>query len=367
MRSANRATLLSALLVLACTGEPVGEATTDGGAGAAGGGGQAGSDAGADGLRVLAEGRDCPADLRVAAGSVTWVDQGSLQNSATDGVVATLPATGCSDDAGGCIVELAKDQLSPAAVEVRAGTVYWTTFSNDSIWVLAPQGSAPTLFAGAQNGPRWLAADDTALYWTNAGQLAAADGDVHRAWLDEPGSGGLAIVSQLDSPVALTVAGATVFFTEYGLNDTDGRVVRADVTGSGRQVIAQNQSQPRGIAANAAYVYWANAGDGTIMRATLAGNEVTQLVSGLSTPSDVAVDGKGLYWVEAGTPSVFSDGSVKAAALDGTGVVTLAEAQRDPRRVVLDVDHVYWINRGTQGISACTQHDGQVVRAPKPW
>jgi hypothetical protein len=81
----------------------------------------------------------------------------------------------------------------------------------------------------------------------------------------------------------------------------------------------------------------------------------------------VAVDGEGLYWVEAGTPSVFGDGRVKAAALDGTGVVTLAESQRDPRRVVLDADHVYWVNRGTQGISACTQHDGQIVRAPKPW
>jgi hypothetical protein len=316
---------------------------------------------------VLAEARNCPADLRVSNGTVTWVDQGSLQNSATDGVVATMPVTGCGDDGGTCIVELATNQLSPAAVEVRAGTVYWSTFSNDSIWALPPQAGAPILFAGAQNGPRWLSSDDTALYWTNAGQLAAADGDVHRAWLDAPGTGGLAIVSQLDSPVALSVAGSTVFFSEYGVNDTDGRVVRADVTGSGRQVIAQNQSEPRGIAANAAFVYWANAGDGTIMRATLTGADVTQLVSGLSTPSDVAVDAKGLYWVEAGTPSVFADGSVKAAHLDGTGIVALAEDQRDPRRLVVDADHVYWLNRGTQGISSCTQHDGQVVRAPKPW
>jgi hypothetical protein len=58
---------------------------------------------------------------------------------------------------------------------------------------------------------------------------------------------------------------------------------------------------------------------------------------------------------------------VKAAKLDGTGIVTLASDQRDPRRIALDADHVYWINRGTQGVSPCTQHDGEVVRIAKPW
>src|SRR5688500_16164557 len=118
-----------AIFVVACTGERVGEEAVDA---AASGGGQSGSggtagavggsggsagisdpDAGA-GPVVLADGRDCPADLRVSAGALTWVDQGSLQNSAQDGVVATMPAAGCGTDAGSCITILASDQNSPS-------------------------------------------------------------------------------------------------------------------------------------------------------------------------------------------------------------------------------------------------------------
>ncbi len=340
-----------------------------GGTDAGGQGGTAGA-AGAkdsgpdDGVLVLAGGRDCPSDLRVAAGSVTWVNQGSLQQSAQDGVVATMPTTGCGADAGSCIVTLAADQPSPAAVELSGTTVFWSTISDDGIWSL-PQGtSSPLPFATGQDFPRSLAVDDTALYWVNAGQLGSGNGDIHRAWLDTPG--GLPVVTGLDSPVALTVFGSTVFWTSYGVNDTDGRVMSADVTGGATTDIALYQSQPRGIRVSPAYVYWANSGDGTLMRATPDASEVKKLVNGLATPSNVAVDADHVYWVEAGTPNVYADGSVKAANLDGTNVVTLAKDQLDPRRIALDPEHVYWINRGTQGLSPCTQHDGQVMRAPKP-
>jgi hypothetical protein len=372
----------------ACTGNRVGEvgSTAGGAAGTSGSGGLSGStsggsggaagssksDAGSDadvpdGVRVLADHRDCPADLEVEGGEVIWVDQGSLQNSAKDGVVATMPAAGCDDDAGSCISVLASAQHSPSALEVRNQIVYFATVGNDSIWYLDGVGSAPQLFATGQNFTRSIDSDETALFWVNAGAFGAGDGELRRSWLDEPGTNGLAIVPGLESPVALALFDSTVFWTNYGINDTDGRVMRADITGVASGSIAINQSAPRGIATSSAYVYWANSEDGTIMRSTPDGSVVAPLILGLSTPSDVAVDTNGIYWVEAGTPNLYADGSVKAAKLDGTGIVTLADNQRDPRRIVLSADHVFWINRGTQGLSPCTQHDGQIVRSPKPW
>lgn len=373
-----------AISVAGCTGERVGEiASQSGGAGGAGTGGvsgaasggasgNAGSDAGSDsgvpdGVRVLADQRNCPADLEVVAGTLTWVDQGSSQNSAKDGVVATMPAVGCEDDAGSCISVLASDQNSPSSLEVRDQTVYWATVGDDAIWYLNVDGSTPQIFASAQSYTRSIASDDTALYWVNAGQLGATDGELRRAWLDEPGTNGFAIVPALESPVAVTLYGSTVFWTNYGVTDNDGRVMRSDITGAASVPIAINQSAPRGIAATSAYIYWANSEDGTIMRSTPDGSVVAPLILGLSTPSDVAVDTNGIYWVEAGTPNAYLDGSVKAAKLDGTEVMTLADDQKDPRRIVLSADHVFWINRGTQGLSPCSQHDGQIVRAPKPW
>mgnify|MGYP003542404072 FL=1 len=132
-------------------------------------------------------------------------------------------------------------------------------------------------------------------------------------------------------------------------------------------MLAKDQSRPRGITASAVHLYWANSSDGTIRRAQLDGSEQVTLVSGRPTPSDVAVDAKGIYWVEAGTPSQFTDGAVMAADLEGKKITALAQAQRDPRKVALDATHVYWLNRGTQGVQACTQHDGSVMRIAKPW
>jgi hypothetical protein len=242
--------------------------------------------------------------------------------------------------------------------------VYWATISDS---VCAYGRHRAEAYAPGQGFPRWLAIDQTALYWTNAGELGQENGEIRRNWLEGGTPGGLAIVSGLASPHALSVTNDAVYFTNYGVNDTDGRTMAALLTGENPTEIAPNQSDPRGIAAGASHVYWVNTFDGTIMRSRLDGTDVTALISGRSTPSDIAVDSQGIYWVEAGTASEFSDGLVMAARLDGSELTTIAEQQLDPRRIELDAEHVYWINRGTQGVAKCSQHDGAVMRADRPW
>jgi hypothetical protein len=311
-------------LVVACTGPTVGPGL-DGGVDA----GDGASDAG-DGAIVLAGGRDCPADLRVHQGVVIWVDQGSLQNNGEDGVLATVPAAGC--DGGACVTELATEQRSPSAVEIDPFTkdIYWATLLDDTIWRLRSQTTTPEAVAAGQNWPRSLAVDITALYWANRGSLGNGDGEIRRMFLDDGTPGGAPIVSAVPSPQALTVLGDYVYWTNYG--------------------------------------NFENYFDGTIWRAKRDGTEVEQLLSALSSPSDIAVDALGVYWVEMGTPDAFQDGKVMGARLDGSEITPIATGQHAPRRIEVDADAVYWLNRGTTGLSAgCSQHDGAVMRATRPW
>lgn len=372
---------LGLVLLSACAGPTVGgEASgsdagdgASGAAGTAGQAGQAGQDAGSDAgnaePRVLAAGRDCPSDLRVKNGVIVWVDQGSLQNGAQDGVLATMPASGCDGDAASCVTVLATDQHSPSAVELDplTNTIYWATFADDTIWSLTSGSTNPIAFASAQNAPRGLGIDQTALYWSNSGGLGQGDGEIRRSWLDGGSPGGAAIVGSLELPNSLVVVDTWVYWTNYGVNETDGRVMGSDITGAGAGDIVTNQSDPRGITASPSHIYWANGFDGTIWRARRDGSEPMQIISGRYTPSDVAVDSNGIYWVDAGTPEVYADGKVMAARLDGSEITTIASDQLDPRRIEIDGDTVYWLNRGTQGVAKCSQHDGAVMSAPKPW
>jgi hypothetical protein len=296
---------------------------------------------------------------------VYWVDQGSAQQSALDGVVARIPVAGCADAGADCIVAMAMGEHSPSAIAVNTQAAWWATIEPSTtashIRTLAFGDVAPKTFASQQNYPRGLALDDTSVFWVNAGDAPpTANGEVRRQFFDS--ASGLAIVSSLDSPVAITVRAGAVFWTNDGDADNTGYVMTSDITGTPAARIASNQSHPRGIAAGPTYVYWTNMGDGTIMRARPDGTEIARIASSRATPSDIAVDDTSLYWVEAGTPPDYADGRVIAANLDGTNMRTIDSAQKDPRRIALDDASVYWIARGTRG---CTQHDGTVMRAGK--
>jgi len=326
----------------------------------------AGADAGADGACAacppaeIAGARDCPVDLAVANGRVYWVDQGSTQNSATDGVVASA-AIDCATD---CVTVHASNERSPSALAVNADTIWWTSLaiptSESTIRALA-FGGAPRTFAMHQYFPRSMTIDDQSVFWINSCDAPpSATGEVRRQYFD--GATSTAIVFTLDSPVEIALRAGRIYWTNDGDSDTTGYVMSADVTGSPAVKIAENQSHPRGVAVGATYVYWANSGDGTIMRARHDGTEPTRLFAERATPSNLAVDDVAIYWTEAGTPPAFADGKVMAARLDGSGVVTIAAQQKNPRRIVLDAANVFWIARGTPG---CTQHDGRVMRAAK--
>jgi hypothetical protein len=89
-------------------------------------------------------------------------------------------------------------------------------------------------------------------------------------------------------------------------------------------------------------MYWADADGGDIRRANLDGSGQEILATGLANPHGIFVDFTGgkAYWVET------TLGNVKRANLDGSSQETLAQNQSIPVGITLDVagGQVYWGN-----------------------
>ena len=56
---------------------------------------------------------------------------------------------------------------------------------------------------------------------------------------------------------------------------------------------------PRGVAADGAYVYWAEQTPGAIKRRALGSGPVEDLAPGLDAPTSVLVAGDFVYWLDA--------------------------------------------------------------------
>jgi virginiamycin B lyase len=151
-------------------------------------------------------------------------------------------------------------------------------------------------------------------------------------------------------------AGAAVYWTngiaqaDIGPGTTIGRA-SLDGTGS-NQAFVQGASQPCGIAADRAHVYWTNSDRGTIGRANLDGTGVDQnFIAGATGACGLAVDGAHIYWSNVDNVPVFGAGSIGRANLDGTGVnQRFITGALNPVGVAVDGAHVYWANNNSHAI-----------------
>ena len=111
---------------------------------------------------------------------------------------------------------------------------------------------------------------------------------------------------------------------------------------------SHNQNQPKGLATDGTYLYWANYGDGTINKATLAGESPYAIISEQAQPYGVAVDGTYVYWTTwnyvPGNPG--EPGGVYRAPLSGQFANLLVGGESFPTGVTVDSSNVYWASNG---------------------
>jgi hypothetical protein len=144
---------------------------------------------------------------------------------------------------------------------VNATQVLW--IQDGTIVRAAKAGGDPTpvvKVAGAKI--QRMAADDTAVYWTDSGTGDPTwSGRVKRASLAD---GKIDTISDAPSPFAIAVDADTVYWTSSA--DAGGRVLAQKKAGGPTFVLASDLHKPRSLGVDDKYVYWMSAGDGTLCR-----------------------------------------------------------------------------------------------------
>jgi sugar lactone lactonase YvrE len=170
------------------------------------------------------------------------------------------------------------------------------------------------------------------MYWVDN-----TTGKIQRANLD--GTEVEDIVTGTISPygIALDPAGGKMYWTE-----TTGKIRRSDLSGTEVEDIVIDVVTPLGIALDltGGQMYWADLGADKIQRANLDGIGVETLVTGLSEPLFIALDltGGKMYWTDTGADKI------QRASLDGTEVETLVTGLPGPNGIALDLasGKMYW-------------------------
>ena len=133
-----------------------------------------------------------------------------------------------------------------------------------------------------------------------------------------------------------------MYWTDAG---SIGDIRRANLDGTGQQVLVTGQNSPAGMALDpvAGQMYWASQFGGAIWRAHLDGTAQQVFLSGLPEPTDIALDVAGgtIYWTDWA-------GDIRRANLDGSGQLTLVTGQFGASGIALDLEggQMYWTTDG---------------------
>ena len=205
--------------------------------------------------------------------------------------------------------------------------------------VRTPAGGGGAIEPGLVNAPaNGIAVDGSHLYWANP-----SAGSIGRAHLD--GSDAEELASGLASPGWVAVGGEYLYWTSPATvsEGDDGSIgrLRLDGTSPPEPDFIAAAGDPKGIAVDAAHVYWSNGSAHAISRAGIDGGGVEpsfHFIGSTEVPQGIAVDGAHLYWT-TNNPN----GYVSRCELDGSSeIYAFVGALDEVRGIAVDAGHVYW-------------------------
>jgi hypothetical protein len=302
-------------------------------------------------LVTLASDQGSPAAIAVGGGRVYWTTVGS--DAVASGRIMAIPVGGVPD--GGAPVVVASGQGSPDGIAVSRGGAYWTTERGGTVEAVAVTDggfvdAAPRALARGQSAPVGVAASSTGLYWANAG-MSDAGGSVMALALDVDAGSPIALATAQSLPTSVALATGVLLWgtadavMSYSLRD-----------GGAASVVAM--ASPTAVATDSVYVYWTERGtaanqyaDGAVVRASLSTGATTTLATGQLVGVSLAVDDESVYWTTPATPD--GAGAILKVAVTGGAPTTLMSAAAPTGGIAVDGTSVYWTS-SAQGGSVLT-------------
>jgi hypothetical protein len=213
------------------------------------------------------------------------------------GLVLACPKAGCTPSYS----TLATGQMNVWGVAVDSENVYWTNQGPPGAVMKAPLGGgAPTTLVGSGSATSIATAGGSVVF---AGDVTTGSALL----MSVPVDGGPARVmftpDSGNSVVGLTVDSSNAYF-----GTTDGVIGQVPLAGGTAVTLATNQGGGLlQMAVNSRNLYWA--ANGNIVTVPIGGGATTTLATGQSNPVGVAVDAANVYWSNMG------DGTVMKLAL----------------------------------------------------
>ena len=162
------------------------------------------------------------------------------------------------------------------------------------------------------------------MYWMDWG-----NDWIGRANLD--GTGREVVISGLDYVYGIAIHGSKMYWT----NETPGMIERANLDGTGREVVISGLDYVYGIAIHGGKMYWTD-GRFSIHRANLDGTGREVLITGIATAA-IAIHGGKMYWLDLGNDRI------ERANLDGTGREALITTGIvNPAAIAIHDGKMYW-------------------------
>ncbi len=272
---------------------------------------------------MLAQDLQWIVDIALDATHLYWLTAG-------DGRIERFPL------AGGAREIVVEGQDGARAILVDAEHVYWTDPGAKKIFRATKEPGATAIpFVANVTSPRRIARTGQAIVGTHG----APTGAVTR-WPVMPGVS-VDLVTGLIAPSLILTDATSAFFVDVYPGMGDDRLLQVPLDGSNEPTpIVTDLHEPRAIARDASFVYWAD-GSGAVARAS-AGGGVEPIASGADDATGVAVDDQHVYWTQLDA----GDGALFRADKDGARAVSIASGMVAPGFVVVGDEVVCWMDIG---------------------
>jgi hypothetical protein len=286
------------------------------------------------GARSIVSFRPWRTGLVATADRVVWVESGTA---------AGLYASAIASPSAQPLATMTR----PSAFAASAGYVYVADVTVMKRWSLA--SSTAEDVASDTNEIDNLAATDMQAFWTS--------GDDSAIHFTAVGGATSTPIYSNGTPVALGLAGATLYWAGVDISGLLGAIQLIGTDGKGAREVSRFSSGFSLLRGNGTFAYYVEGAN--VHRLALSSGHDDTVATDATPVHDIAVDDSYAYWVEQGDAPDYANGRVRRIAHDALSAETLAPSVPLPIAVAVSSAGVFVASAGTK---AAGYGDGKILR-----